>query len=120
MTIKTINPEHVELLRFLRKKSNDAEANLWNTIAEKLGVPKHRRVSINISHMNRYSSNGETVIVPGKVLGAGDLDHKISVAAFSFSKRAKEKIEHAGGECLTIQTLVNRNPKGTGVKIIGD
>ena len=119
MSLKATNPEHVKMIRFLRKKSNDAEANIWDTIAEKLGVSKHRRVSINISRMNRYSSDGETVVVPGKVLGAGNLDHKLSVAAFSFSKLAKEKIERAGGECLTIQALANRNPQGTGVKIIG-
>jgi len=119
MTLKTTNPEHIKILRLLRKTSNDAEANVWKTVAEKLEAPKHKRVSVNISRMNRYSSDGETVVVPGKVLGAGSLDHKLSVAAFSFSKLAKEKIESAGGECLTIQAILDKNPQGAGVKVIG-
>ena len=119
MTVKTINPKCIEIIRILRKKSNETEAKIWRAVAEKLEKSKHRRLSVNISHINRHSCDGETVIVPGKVLGAGTLDHKIYVAAFNFSKMAKEKIERVDGECLTIQTLVQRNPKGTGIKIIG-
>jgi len=31
------------------------------------------------------------ILVPGKVLGNGSLDHKVKVAAMSFSKSAEEK-----------------------------
>ena len=119
MTVKNLNPEYIELQSLLRKKSRDTKVKIWQTIANKLDVSKHRRISINVSRVNRYSTDGETIAVPGKVLSAGNLDHKLSVAAFSFSKQAKEKIEKAGGECLTFQVLVNRNPKGTNIKIIG-
>jgi len=119
MTAKTTSPEYVKIIRTLRRKSNETGVAIWDAVAEKLGKSKHRRVSVNISRVNRYSTNGETVVVPGKVLGAGNLDHRISIAAFDFSKEAKEKIERAGGECLTIQTLIQRNPKGSGVKMIG-
>jgi large subunit ribosomal protein L18e len=69
--------------------------------------------------LNRYTKEGETVVVPGKVLGAGKMDHPIYVAAFAFSERARLKILKAKGKCLSILELVKRNPKGTNVKIIG-
>ena len=58
-------------------------------------------------------------MVPGKVLGAGNFDHAVNVAAFAFSERAQSKILKAKGKCLSISKLVEENPKGSGVKIIG-
>jgi len=58
------------------------------------------------------------VVVPGKVLGAGNLDHPVSVAAFSFSTQARLKISKARGKCLSISELIEVNPKGSNVKIM--
>lgn len=74
---------------------------------------------MNISRLNRYTKVGDTVVVPGKVLGAGNLDHAVNVAAFSFSQQAQSKVLKAKGKCLSISKLVEENPKGSGVKIIG-
>ena len=43
----------------------------------------------------------------------------IEVAAWKFSKTAREKIEKAGGKCYSIRELVEKNPKGSNVRIIG-
>jgi len=59
------------------------------------------------------------VVVPGKVLGAGKIDHPINVGAFAFSERARSKILKAKGKCLSISDLMKKNPKGANVKIIG-
>jgi large subunit ribosomal protein L18e len=59
------------------------------------------------------------VLVPGKLLGSGDVLGKPTVAAFSFSSGAQEKIEAAGGEVMSIAELMERNPTGTGVYILG-
>lgn len=74
---------------------------------------------MNLSRINRYTKGGETVVVPGKVLGAGRIDHPINVAAFAFSERARSKILKAKGKCFSIPELTKKRPKGTGVKIIG-
>jgi large subunit ribosomal protein L18e len=44
---------------------------------------------------------------------------RITVADFSFTREARRKIEEAGGECLSLIALAERNPKGSGVKIVG-
>ena len=68
--------------------------------------------------INRYTSPDEIVLVPGKVLGNGILEHKVNVAAMSFSKSAEEKISTAGGECMDILEVIEKYPKGSGIRIM--
>ncbi len=117
--VKSTNPELLSVIRFLSKKSTEVEAGIWRSIAKRLSTSRRRRVAVNLSRLNRYTKAKEMVIVPGKVLGVGHLDHPINVAAFSFSERAKAKILKARGKCLSIQELVKKNPKGTNVRIMG-
>jgi large subunit ribosomal protein L18e len=116
---KTTNPELIAVLKTLIRSANEEDAAIWDALADKLRKSKHTRVSVNISRINRYSTEDETVVVPGKVLGSGVLTHRVNVAAFSFSRQAREKVEGAGGKCLTIQALIDANPEGSGVKVVG-
>jgi len=113
------NPELIRVTRLLRSKARELDAPVWRILAERLERSKHRRCVVNLSRINRHTSEGDTVAVPGKVLGVGTLDHKVSVAAFSFSGEAKRKIGVAGGKCLTFSTLTEENPKGANLRIIG-
>ena len=116
---KMTNPELISLIRFLRKKSRENEAAIWKRVAERLSKSKRRRIVVNISRISRYTKENDEVVVPGKVLGSGTIDHPVKVAAFAFSEQAKSKIIKAKGECLSIPELVQMNPKGSNVKIIG-
>lgn len=116
---KTTNPQLIELIRFLRKQGNENKAKIWRDIAEDLARSSRRRVSVNVSHLNRHTEKNESVVVPGKVLGAGEIDHPITVAAFAFSQKGKEKIVAVSGKCLSLADLVKKNPKGSNVKILG-
>lgn len=117
--VKATNPELIKLIDFLKKQRGGGKAKIWRDIAERLARPRRKRVIVNVSRLNRHTRKNETVAVPGKVLGAGRIDHPITVAAFSFSKGAEGKIKAARGECISFFELVKRNPKGSNVKIIG-
>lgn len=116
--IKSSNPALSTVVRFLRKKARESDAPIWRDVAERLSSSRRRRVAVNLSRLNRHTKAKETVIVPGKVLGAGRLEHAISVAAFSFSSRARLKISKAKGKCLSILDLLEANPKGSNVRIV--
>jgi large subunit ribosomal protein L18e len=111
----TTNLQLSRLIDLLRKKKK----GIWLRIAEDLSKPARTRRVVNIFRLNRFSAKGETIVVPGKVLGDGNLNHSLTVAAFSFSKEAKSKIEKAGGKILSISELVSKHPDGKGVKILG-
>lgn len=117
--IKSTNSELRNVIRLLSKKSIETESGIWRSVAKRLSTSRRRRVAVNLSRLNRSTEAKETVIVPGKVLGAGRLDHPISIAAFSFSEHARAKILKAKGKCLSLQELVRKNPKGSNVKIMG-
>ena len=118
MEVKATNPQLRSLIYFLRKAWRANGARIWLDVARRLAKPRRKRGAVNLCRINRYTEEGDVVVVPGKVLGAGSLDHPVTVAAFSFSKKAKEKIEDARGRWLTIKELVKLNPKGSRVKIM--
>ena len=117
--VRTTNPELIALMRSLRKKSRENQVEIWRSIADRLPSSKRRRIAVNVSRLNRHTNEGETVAVPGKVLGAGRIDHPINVAAFTFSEQARSKILKAKGTCLSIKVLMDKNPKGTNVRVMG-
>ncbi len=118
MAAKPVNKELLDTINLLRKTAYHEKAFIWRRVRELLYRPKRRRVVVNISKLNRYTQEGDIVIVPGKVLGSGYIDHKIKVAAYDFSVSARKKLKDAGCEILSIKELLVENPKGRGVKVI--
>jgi large subunit ribosomal protein L18e len=108
----------MELIGSLKKLSIEREVNLWKRIASDLEKPTRIRREVNLYKLDRYCKENETVIVPGKVLGMGELNKKIHVAAFSFSQSAYDKINQKG-TAFSIPELMKRNPSGKGVRILG-
>ena len=116
--IKTTNPNFVSLIRLLIKKSRENDAAIWRDVAEKLSQPKSKRITTNVSKINRHTKENEEVVVPGKVLGSGMLNHSVTVAALDFSDEARSKIVGAKGKCLSLLEVLEANPKGANLKII--
>jgi large subunit ribosomal protein L18e len=117
--IRTTNPELVNVINLLKKQSRENNVAIWRDTAERLSKPRRNGLAVNVSRLNRYTHKSETVIVPGKVLGTGRIGHPLTVGAFAFSTKARDKIEAAKGKCLSLDDLVRRDPKGSKVKIIG-
>ena len=115
--MKTTNPLLINTIRQLQKASKKYDAQVWAKLANELERPKQRRATVNLSSISRSIREGEIAAVPGKVLGAGK-SSSICIAAFNFSETAKKKIEKAGGEYLSLEALIEKNPRGSGVRII--
>jgi large subunit ribosomal protein L18e len=113
------NPLLQALILDLRKQASVSKVDLWARIAEDLGKPTRHRRSVNVSRLARNTAAGETVIVPGKVLGSGLLNHGITVAAWDFSEGARKRITESKGKCLTIAQLLKEKPDAKNVRIIG-
>lgn len=106
------------LIRFLKKAASINNAEIWRTVAELIERPRRRRVVVNVGKIDRLVKDGDVVVVPGKILGGGELKRKITVAAVSITPTAAVKILNAGGEVMTIPELVKKTPRGSGVKIV--
>ncbi len=106
------------LISELKELSIKEKVNVWKRIANDLSKPTRQRRKTNIYKINKYTKEDEIALVPGKVLGLGELSKKITVAAFQYSDVAKEKINKIG-KAITIKELIKQNPKGKKVRIIG-
>ena len=91
---------------------------IWKRVASDLEKPTRTRREVNLYTINKTIRDGETAVVPGKVLAIGEFNKKTTVAAFRFSAEAKEKINKTG-KAISIAELVKQNPKGSKVRIIG-
>lgn len=116
-TTKT-DPALIALISDLKAKERENGSAIWRDIAKRLEKPRKNWAEANLSKLERYAKDGETVIVPGKVLAAGSVSKKITVAAWSFSDAAAEGIVSAGGKTMTIRELMEANPKGSNIRIM--
>lgn len=112
------NPRTPVLIAALKEGSRQNEAAIWRDVAKRLEKPGRNYAQVNLSKINRYAKDGETVLIAGKVLGSGLLEKAVTVAAYNFSVTAMEKITGLGGKCLTIEQILEENPKGSGIRIL--
>ena len=113
------NPMLISLIHELKKLSNEKDVALWKDIAIRLEKPLRNWPEVNLERISRYTNEKETALVPGKVLSDGDLTKKVSIAAWSFSQKAEDKIKKAGGKTMTIEDLMKSNPDGKNIRILG-
>jgi large subunit ribosomal protein L18e len=116
---KKTNPVLLELIHELKKQSNENDVHIWKDIAVRLEKPSRNWAEVNLNRISKYILDKETALVPGKVLATGDLTKKVSIAAWSFSESAQEKIKKSGGKCMSIEELLKNNPKGKDIRILG-
>lgn len=116
--IKKTNPRLLNLISLLKDASRQNEAFVWRDIASRLEAPARNYAEVNLSKINRYAGNGETIVVPGKVLGSGMLETSVRIAALNFSQSAETKIREANGQCMTIEELIRDNPRGSKIRIL--
>jgi large subunit ribosomal protein L18e len=115
----TTNVHLEQLIHDLKKGSSEQGNGIWKRIAKDLSKPTRNRRVVNVSRISRATKPEETIVVPGKVLGTGAVGHPVTVAAFGFSETAKQRILEAKGQVITIKELMEKNPKGENVRIIG-
>ncbi len=108
-----------KLIRELKLLSYKDKSNLWGRIADDLEKPSRQRREVNLARINVSTKENEIVVVPGKVLGTGSLDHKVTLAAWKFSEQAREKVASVKGSTLTIEELMKKKPKSSEVRVIG-
>ena len=103
----------------LRELSRANGVAIWRDVADRLERSRRNWSEVNLSRDDRYASKGEQVIVPGVLLATGELSTAVTVAAFRASQAARKKVMAAGGESLSLLELAAKNPKGSGVRILG-
>jgi large subunit ribosomal protein L18e len=84
------------------KHNGEMSKRLYRLVA----VPRRSRVSVDLFKIAANSKEGDNVIVPGKVLSMGRLDHKVNIAAIEYSREASEALRASGSRLLGIDEML--------------
>ncbi len=90
---------------------------IWKKVSKKLSGPRRERIEANLYRINKKTKENDVIVVPGKILGLGEIDHKLTIACLDCSKTARKKIETSGSKLLSIEELLEQNPEGRDVKV---
>lgn len=106
------SPELIELLRVARKNK------AWQGLVKIISGPTRGYSSVNLERIDKNTTAGDTVVVPGKILSSGNLTKKVRICALSISKSALHKLKETKSEYCSIKDEIKLNSKAAGIKII--
>jgi large subunit ribosomal protein L18e len=90
---------------------------IWRKVSKKLSGPRKNKVSPNLYRINKKTKDNDVIVIPGKILGMGELNHTLTIACLECSNSARSKIISSGSKLISIEELLEQNPKGSGVKV---
>jgi len=115
-------------IKFRRKKKTNQELvetislalknKPWGKISQFLSSSTKKYSSVNLYQIEKQTSAGDTVVIPGKVLSQGELTKKVRICSLSISEAAREKLKKTKSEYVSILEEIKKNPKAQGVKLI--
>lgn len=98
------------LVHDLEKHSKKEKKAVFDVLATALMGSTRTRAEINLHRLETLAKQnaGKILVVPGKVLGTGEINSAIEVAAFRYSGAAKNKITAAKGKAHTLSELIEK------------
>ena len=101
------NKDVKEWLNALSAASRDKHyGGLWKKVHYELDVPTRIRATVNLYKINKLTKDGANVIIPGKVLSVGSIDHKVNIAAISYSDAARKALIASGSNIVGIKEMM--------------
>jgi len=100
-----INVEKNSVKNWIESTSNvkGQDAELWKAVNKMLKVPKRKRVSVNLYKIDKFSKENSNIIVPGKILAVGKLNHKVNIASIEISDKARDELEKSGSKIYSLE-----------------
>ena len=114
-----VNQVVLLMIKDLKQASKKNEAPIWSKIADLALKSSSSKRTVNLTRINRITKENDVIFVPGKVLGTGNVSHKITLSSFSISTTARNKIIQSGGNIMAYSDLIKKFPTGKGVIIFG-
>jgi len=108
------NPILVETLRAAKKTGN----KLWMNVAGILSGPRRNKIAVNLDEIEKATKEGDSVVIPGKVLSQGEISKKIAVIASNFSEKAREKLLKTKSHATMMLDEIKKNPEAKGLRIL--
>ena len=104
----------------LEKHYRKTKQAIWLDLAERIGKPSRQRARINLWKIEKLSKilGKKILVVPGKVLGFGELAGETTIVALEYSADAKKKIFASKGHAFTITEAIEKKFKPKEMAIV--
>ncbi|MGC8628639.1 MAG: 50S ribosomal protein L18e [Candidatus Micrarchaeia archaeon] len=95
----------IEFLSSYKGKNEEVARQILRFVVK----PGRQQKEVNIGKISKKAAEGDNVVIPGKVLGKGAIDKKITLAASSFARSARQKLEGAGCTIMDIKDMLQKD-----------
>jgi large subunit ribosomal protein L18e len=122
LIMKSTGPTSYEtkgLIIALERAYSKQKKPLYKRLITELKRVRRKKRVVNLSKLNRYTTNNSNVVVMGKLLGSGEIKHKVNVISFDYSKTAIEKLKTAKCSVQTLKEWLNKPKIPSKVIILG-
>ena len=109
--LKMKNEQLKQLVGEMKKLAIEQKVDFWKKIAGELEKSTRRKRQVNVEKISRVLNEGETAVVPGKVLGPGKI--KADIVCYNASKSVKKE-----NKIISFEELMKKNPKAQKCRII--
>ena len=108
-----------KIIAELEKASRKRKQKIWLDIAAIISKPRRIRTSVNLWRLEKLAkkNTGKVLLVPGKILGYGDIETKAEVAALEFSEKAKNAIQK-NGKVYSLMDILEKDVKPSKIMIV--
>lgn len=90
----------------------------WFDVAKELSKPTRQQPSLNLQDIEKVAKDGETIIIPGKIVSTGEITKKIKLRALSISKVALEKLNKSKIDYKSISEEILSNKEAKSIRIL--
>ncbi len=120
MKHKMLDTNIKSIIIALRKKGRAEDKKYLVALSDELDTSRRRRVDINVFKLELLAKRhkDKVFLVPGTILGYGEIKTPVNVYAFKYSESAKLKIENAKGKLGTFEDLLKTNIERKDVMIL--
>ena len=79
MSHKILGPSNYYIRKLIRDLWK-TKIKIWKKVSKKLSGPRRNKIKANLYRINKKTNKNDTIVIPGKVLGMGELDHALTIA----------------------------------------
>jgi large subunit ribosomal protein L18e len=120
--VKTLNPYNRLLIKLYKFLARRTDSKFCATVLKRLHMSKVNKPPIGLNRLAKYMTkkDDKTAVIVAKVTDDVRMLEvpKMSVCALAFTQNARKRILAAGGECMTLDQLALRAPKGTNTVLL--
>jgi large subunit ribosomal protein L18e len=120
--VKSQNPYNKLLIKLYKFLDRRTDSKFCGTVLKRLHMSKVNQPPMGLHRLSKYMAQkeGKTAVIVGKVTDDVRMLEcpKMSVCALAFTENARKRIVASGGECITLDQLALRAPKGSNTVLL--